>query len=139
MELINCGWTENSPVDTALKPYWVRRNELSVLNGCVVWGNRMVIPDKGREAMLEELHSSHQGMTGMKQRARSCIWWPGIDKDIEDLVRKCDTCQTMSTTVPEAPLHTWPWPTQPWSRLHLDFAGPIQNQMILVIIDAHSK
>lgn len=137
MEFVNCGWPET--VETALQPYWVRRNELSVLRGCMVWGNRMIIPEKGREALLEELHSSHQGMTGMKQRARSCIWWPGMDRDIEDRVKRCNTCQTMSKTVPEASLHTWPWPTRPWSRIHLDFAGPIQNQMILVIIDAHSK
>ena len=24
----------------------------------------------------------------------------------------------------KAPLHSWEWPSQPWSRLHLDFAGP---------------
>ena len=46
------------------------------------------------------------------------------------------SCQA---TPPVAPLHPWKWPTKPWSRLHLDFAGPLQNKMFLILIDAHSK
>ena len=38
-----------------------------------------------------------------------------------------------------APLHPWSWPTRPWARVHLDYAGPVEGKMILVIIDAHSK
>ena len=38
-----------------------------------------------------------------------------------------------------ATLHPWEWPSCPWSRLHLDFAGPFCNLMFLVLIDAHSK
>ena len=33
-----------------------------------------------------------------------------------------------------APLHPWQWPTRPWSRLHIDFAGPIDSKMYLVVI-----
>ena len=38
-----------------------------------------------------------------------------------------------------APLHPWLWPTKPWQRLHLDFAGPFQGRMYLLVSDAHSK
>lgn len=34
---------------------------------------------------------------------------------------------------------SWSWPTRPWARLHIDYAGPINGQMVLVIVDAHSK
>ncbi len=37
------------------------------------------------------------------------------------------------------PLHPWEWPSQPWSHIHLDFAGPFLGHYFLVIIDAHSK
>ena len=39
---------------------------------------------------------------------------------------------------PSAPLHPWSWPKQPWSRTHLDFAGPLFNHMYLVVVDAHT-
>ena len=67
------------------------------------------------------------------------IWWPGISKDIEETVKDCTKCQRNQSTPPFAPLHPWSWPTRPWARLYLDYAGPIQGKMYLVLIDAHSK
>ncbi|XP_038590459.1 uncharacterized protein K02A2.6-like [Micropterus salmoides] len=36
-------------------------------------------------------------------------------------------------------LHPWDWPDKPWSRLHVDYAGPFMGKMFFVLIDAHSK
>ena len=99
----------------------------------------MVIPVQRREQLLHELHEGHFGISKAKSRARSCIWWPGIDADIKKKVQKCEKCQQTRGSPPEAPLYPWPWPSQPWSCLHLDFAGPINNTMLLVIVDAHLK
>ena len=67
------------------------------------------------------------------------MWWPGMDADIEGMVRGCENCQAVQSMPPLAPLHPWKWPTRPWSRLHLDFASPFQGKMLLVLVDAHSK
>ncbi len=40
---------------------------------------------------------------------------------------------------PPVPLQPWEWPNRPWSRLHLDFAGPFMGRMFLVMVDAHTK
>lgn len=75
----------------------------------------------------------------MKSLARMYVWWPGMDADIEKLVQGCSECQAIQSSPPVAPLHPWKWPTRPWARLHLDFAGPFLGKMFLVLIDAHSK
>ena len=49
------------------------------------------------------------------------------------------SCQQEQPQPPVAPLQPWAWPTNPWSRLHIDFAGSITGKMFLVVIDAHSK
>lgn len=67
------------------------------------------------------------------------VWWPGINQDIEKMVKQCLPCQKTRAEPNEAPLHSWSWPTRPWARLHLDYAGPVQGKMVLVMIDAHSK
>ena len=85
------------------------------------------------------LHEAHIGMSRMKAQARSWVWWPGMDSEIENSVRSCYTCQTHSKSPPKAPLFPWEWPQEPWSRLHLDFAGPFLGKMFLVLVDAHSK
>ena len=113
--------------------------ELSTHDGCILWGNRVVVPEKGRNYVLQELHGGHPGISRMKSLSRTFVWWPGIDKDIEMLVSKCPECQAARPSPPVAPLQPWSWPTRPWARLHIDYAGPVEGQMLLVVIDAHSK
>ena len=122
-----------------LQPYFNRRNELTVEEGCLMWGIRVVIPQKLKSKLLQELHRDHPGVTRMKSVARSYMWWPGLDKEVEQLVKACQACQAVKKAPPTAPLHPWVWPSKPWQRIHLDFAGPFQNSMFLVAVDAYSK
>ena len=55
------------------------------------------------------------------------------------MVRSCSECQQAQPLPAPAPLKPWSWPTRPWSRLHIDFAGPMDGRMFLVVVDAHSK
>ena len=131
------GWPTEGDAD--LEPYSSRRLELSSYEGCVLWGSRVVIPPPGRQAVLQELHEGHPGITRMKALSPMYVWWPGISSDIEKSVRQCPQCQEMQPTPPVAPLNPWKWPTRPWARLHLDFLGPFEGKNILIAIDAHSK
>ena len=130
-------WPFSVPED--LKPYWYRRNELSMEGDCLMWANRVVIPTKLRKPLIEELHRDHPGMVRMKAIARSYLWWPGLDKDLEDRVKSCESCQGVRKNPAPAPLHPWLWPAKPWQRVHFDFAGPFQGRMFFVALDAHSK
>ena len=125
--------------DDSIKPYFTRRNELSVQEGCLLWESRVVIPPQGRSQVMDILHETHPGMSRMKGLARGYVWWPGMDKAIEERARSCSTCQTHQKVPPKAPMHPWEWPHQPWSRIHVDYAGPFMGKMFLLIIDAHSK
>ena len=91
-KLILEGWPESPSPDKTLSPYFKKRFELSVEGGVVLWGNRIVIHVALRNKILQELHSTHQGVTGMKSIARSLLWWPNLDLDIDDRVRTCNEC-----------------------------------------------
>jgi len=39
--------------------------------------------------MMEELHQSHPGIMKMKGLARSFVWWPGMDFELEKMVKSC--------------------------------------------------
>ncbi|XP_052564317.1 uncharacterized protein K02A2.6-like [Culex pipiens pallens] len=78
-------------------------------------------------------------MQRMKSIARSYVYWPNNDAEIEDFVRKCSRCAAAAKAPVKTTLSSWPIPVEPWTRLHLDYAGPIQEKFFLVIVDAHSK
>ena len=126
-------------VPSELRPYHQHREELSLEAGCVLRGMRVVVPAKYRRDILQELHVSHPGKVRMKAVARSRVWWPGIDQDIERMVDDCQACQEWRRQPPPSPLCTWPWPSGPWERVHVDFAGPFKGSMFLVVVDAYSK
>ena len=138
LHFIRNGWP-NSTDDPQLKPYFGKRLELFELDGCIIWCNRVLVPPQAHEYILAELHGGHPGGARMKSLARRFVWWPGMDQQIETAVTACSECQQSQPSPPVAPLYPWQWPTRPWSRIHIDFAGPMDNLTFLVIIDAHSK
>ena len=104
-----------------------------------MWGTRVVVPSALQEHVSQELHDTHPGMSKMKALLRSFVWWPSIDPDIERAVSSCNTCQFMRSAPPTAQINPWIFPTRPWSRVHVDFAAPIDGNTYLVIVDAYSK
>ena len=111
--------------------------ELSVLDGCILWGSRVVIPSVFRQSLLQELHTN-LGMSRMKSLARSYVWWPGLDSQIEEVCRPCVECCAANRNSPKAPAHPWMIPQYPWQRVHVDHAYFGQH-LLLVVVDAYSK
>ncbi|XP_064104337.1 uncharacterized protein K02A2.6-like [Macrobrachium nipponense] len=81
----------------------------------------------------------HLGSMHMKELAHSYFWWAKLDSDLESLKNSCPECLSLRAMPPKAELHPWGWPTHPWHRLHIDYAGPVGGRYFLVVVDAHSK
>ena len=87
---VHSGWPQEAPEDDALRPFFHRRCELSEESGCLLWGNGVVVPEKGKQQVLAMLNQAHPGMSKMKSLARWYVWWPGKDREIEACVKACD-------------------------------------------------
>ena len=107
-------WTTNDPVlfqvrtwvrevwlqkvAEEVRPYKIRGHKLSLEADCVVWKTTIVIviPLAGRTWILSELYEPHPGTARMKELARGVVWWPSIDTEVEQLVKKCEkSAQTL--------------------------------------------
>ena len=98
-------------LDENFQPYHQHKDKLSVLEGCVVWESRVVVPPPGRQSVLDELHDSHLGASKMKSLARAYTWWPKLESGIENLARSCTLCQQTSVLLSKTPLHPQEWPS----------------------------
>ncbi|RVE46453.1 hypothetical protein evm_008920 [Chilo suppressalis] len=138
LNYIRDGWPIENEIK-ALQPFFNRKKELYEELSCVMWGHRVVIPDACKTKVLLELHEPHMGIVKTKAIARSYVWWAGIDEAVENMCRSCVTCAAEADAPPRQAPKPWPWPSRPWSRLHIDFLGPIFNKIYLVVIDARTK
>ncbi|XP_076301806.1 uncharacterized protein LOC143219883 [Lasioglossum baleicum] len=132
-------WPTRESITEEEKKYYAKRHELYIEKDCLLWGYRVIIPDSLRPQILQELHDSHFGSVKMKMRARSYVWWPNIDAQLEELAATCKVCMQERKAPPKVPLNLWPSPNKCWSRIHSDFLGPFHGHMFMIVIDAYSK
>ena len=122
-EWVPSGWNDTTDDHKRLLPYHQQREELSLEDGCVMWGSRVVIPEVGHKKVLQELHVGQLGMSRIKGLARGLVWWSRIDSDIENTLQTCIDCQENRKSPAVASIHPWKWPADPRECLHINYAG----------------
>lgn len=133
------GWSAVN--EKELEPFYKKKDKLTMQDGCLMSGSRILIPPKHQNTKhkCDELYDDHLGVTKIKALARSYVWWPGIDKAIEQESKRFTGCPLTLNNPKIAPLHSWEWPARPWQRIYVYLAGPFLGTMFLVVVDAHSK
>lgn len=137
-QCIKTGWRELD-YKQEMKHYHRKRFELSIENKVLMWQGRIVIPEILRKTVLKILHQGHPGISAMKALSRFYVWWPSIDEEIENFIKRCTRCQENRPSKSELPVFSWSLPEQVWERVHIDFAGPFEGTYWLVLCDALSK
>lgn len=141
MEFVQGDWPASRKMikDAEVAEFFSRKESLTVINSVLVFLDRIIIPKVFRGKILKEIHKGHPGMERMKSIARSYVYWPNLDKEIESFVKKCTACTLAAKSPTKTTLQSWPIPSKPWERLHIDYAGPVNGKYFLVAIDALSK
>lgn len=78
-------------VEPGIRPYYPFKTDLVLQDGLLVKGGRLVSPSTMRKEMLNLIHEGHQGIV-KRIRATDSVWWSGINGQVEDVVRSCETC-----------------------------------------------
>ena len=104
----------------AIKPYFNCREELTVVDGLVLKGQCIVIPSKLRQSCLARLHIAHMGVNKTLYQARQSVFWPGLTKDINEIVSACPTCMKYAIKNCAEPLINDLATSKPWQALSID-------------------
>ena len=120
-----------------LRPYLSIAEELTIENNLLMRGSRIVIPSSLRKDILNKIHAGHQGITKCRERARQSVWWPGISKELEELVKRCHICCKTQSQRAE-PLITTPLPDLSWQKVASDIFEWKKSNYLL-IVDYYSR
>lgn len=110
-----------SKVNEDLLPYFHRREYLYIDKGILMWGHRIVVPTQLRKNFFELLHTSHPRIVRCKSLARSLVYWPKIDNDIEKLIKSCIPCLKTRQNPSKSNSTPWSKTNTSFERIHIDF------------------
>lgn len=133
MENMQKGWAAGS-----CPQFYHIRGELSVVDGLLLKQNRIVIPNELRQDILQKIHEGHLGVEKCKRRARETVFWPGLNKDIDKLISRCETCQKYRNKQAKEPMTVTDVPTTPWHKVGMDLFH-LKGKDYLVVIDYYSN
>lgn len=133
------GWPRNKSkcADNA-KFYFKMRNEIMIDDDILFWNERIIVPTSMRLKMLKQLHEPHFGITKTKKRAKNCMYWPGIDSDIEKMISACHICQVNANKNQKEPLIPHEIPSRPFEKLASDIFE-YGGKSYLAVADYYSK
>ena len=112
-------WPEKYVLAGAICPYYSVRAEITVENGLLLRGNRLLIPASMRLEILDKIHTGHKGITNCREQARQSVWWPGLSTQLEELVKTCPECVKAQKQRAQ-PLVTSTFPELPWQKVATD-------------------
>ena len=110
----------------------------SLCDNLLIYCERVVIPKTLQRRILHDFHTVHPGINRMKNLMRSYVFWPGMNSVVTDMVSKCKGC-ILAPKSPPISQESWHKTDRPLSRIHIDFAGPIDKFYYLVVVDSNFK
>ena len=135
---INQGWIDTN--DTRTHQFWQVFHELSIVDGIVLRGDRIIVPAKLRHKMMEIAHEGHQGQVRTKQLLRAHVWFPGMESQCDKFVSTWIACQSNTPQTHHEPLQMTDLPEGPWEKVSVDFWGPMVNgDLALVFYCQYAK
>lgn len=131
------GWPQHRLIDVNLQRFYELRFQLSVDQGCVMYGPAVVIPSKLQAEVLSILHEGHPGVVRLRMNAKNLVWWPSINSDIDAKCQQCSPCAIVNFK-PVKQYLPWPRPKFPFERIHVDFFQ-YERLVFLIVCDSFSK
>lgn len=133
------GWPQTKcQAAREIQKYWNYREEISVVDGVLFKGERLIVPSAMRAEMLKRIHESHLGIESCRRRAREVLLWPGMSQQITEMVKSCDVCATHQKRQTKEPLHPHSVPERPWQKIGVDLFT-MDQQEYLLLVDYYSK
>ena len=126
--IITQGWPDTrSDCPVHLHAFWNYPDELTVADGIILKGTRILIPNSLQADVLQQLHYAHQGAEKYKLCAKGSVFWININHDIEEMVKSCAPCQHNQHMNVKEPLMPHDIPQKPGTHLDVTYSFGTTN------------
>ena len=115
--------------------YKALAEELQVLGQLVLRGDHIIMPESLWKHTIALAHEGHQGMTCTKARPRAKVWWPNMNKQVEQFVKTCHPCQLGGHRSKTKPIRSMALPEVPWGDIAVDLLEIPDGNHLLVVVD----
>ena len=140
IKLIKESIINNQPLNPSHKHYYPIRHKLSILENCLMFNDKAIIPPSLQRNIVNIAHEGHQGIVRTKQRLRAKVWWPGMGKFVEDFIGSCHGCQVTGPASKKTPVVMTEIPQGAWLLVGCDLCGPFPTgEHLLVCVDYYSR
>ena len=133
------GWPSDAKsVPKMIRSYWSLRDYISVEDGVLFNGTKMIIPNGMRKEYLERVHQGHLGISKSQLRAKESLYWPQMCNDIEGHVKDCKYCLQNANLPAKDKMIAHEIPTNPWQTLSSDLFE-LNGHTYILVVDHYSK
>ena len=128
------GWpAKKEEVPACICMYWGYRDEITVQNGVLFKGPRVIVPRSLQAEMLVKTRTSHQGIEASIRRAWEVIFWLGMSAEIKQKVSQCSVCNEYRPKQQKEPLMTYELPSRPWKMVAQDLFSWHKNDFLITV------
>ena len=132
------GWpNQKDGIPMEALPHFNYRDELTIQDGIVYRGDRIVVPKALRQDMKNRVHAGYLGINSCLRRARDLIYWPRMSAEIRQHVETCGTCATYASKQPQETSVITGILDRPWKKVATDMLNWAGDEY-LVTVDYHS-
>jgi hypothetical protein len=137
--IIAKGWpSDKSGLPHHVSQFFYYRDELTIEDGIVYRGERIVVPKSLQDTMKQKVHAGHTGINSCLRRARTYIFWPGMSSEIRQYVENCSTCASLQPKQQQEPLKLHEVPDRPWQKVGTDLLT-LNSRNYLITVDYYSQ
>ena len=126
-------WLETCKIKELVKLYRQVSSEIAIQDGLLMHNNWIIIPSLLRPEILDKIHIYWSpGHPQMPRKGTAVCLWPGISKQLEDLIRSYLHCckERLQSVEPVIPTE---FPSLPWDKVATDLFVWKRNNYLLVV------
>lgn len=118
--------------------YWKSKGKYMFINDndLLQYGSLIIVPAKLRLKAMMIAHRTHFGAESTTALLQEYVYWPGMHRDVDELVNNCEECKLIRPQNTEVPIKPVQMPNFEWEHVAIDcYEAPSIAAKVISVVD----